>query len=540
MGGNQGSPDERRLVIGTAVVTVPLLLVAPAGATTVGAGGRVLPPRGALHASAVSAASTNSPYDVKNTVCGESTLVLHRTSYVTLFAYGADGGSNGFGVAGGAGAVAVGSFSISPNQSIVPVAGCKGGSAAPNTESPTSGGWSLTRARGGNGGRGAVSGANAGAGGGYSGWYEAQAPLIEAGAGGGAGGLAGGGAGGDAGSAGANGATGAAVGGGAGAFDTFGAAGTPDGNPGRGYGGGTGSKLEGVGGGGGGSGFHAGGGGGGGDSATPTPGAGGGGGGSDVQTFAGYWAEVGGVGDGTGLDGLAQQVEVRAVVGNPTFPGRDIVRGVTGNGTHGGGYIVLGTGEIRRFSQGVNPANAKNGPSWPGQDVARGIATLPDRSGGYVVDLHGQLHPFSLGEHPAPPTVTNRVLWPGKDVARGVTILPDGSGGYVQGRDGRLYAFAIGSNPKPPDATNVPTWPGRDMARGVTSPFVDSHGVSGGWVADVTGRLRPWGQLLGGATPPAVGPRPAARGVASFAGGAGGVLVDGAGNLSSFASPGAP
>ena len=53
--------------------------------------------------------------------------------------------------------MAVGSFGISPNQSIVPVAGCKGGSAAPNTESPTSGGWSLACARGGNGGRGAVS-----------------------------------------------------------------------------------------------------------------------------------------------------------------------------------------------------------------------------------------------------------------------------------------------------------------------------------------------------------------------------------------------
>jgi hypothetical protein len=64
--------------------------------------------------------------------------------------------------------------------------------------------------------------------------------------------------------------------------------------------------------------------------------------------------------------------------------------------------------------------------------------------------------------------------------------------------------------------------------------------VAGGWITDVFGGLHPWGRLFGAPTPEAVGPNVAARGVVSFVGGAGGLLVDGAGNLSHFASPGYP
>jgi hypothetical protein len=239
------------------------------------------------------------------------------------------------------------------------------------------------------------------------------------------------------------------------------------------------------------------------------------------------------------LDGAVQIVTVRQLTRRPTFPGRSVVRGIAPNSTRGGGYEVLGNGDIRTFAQGANPTAATGGQLWPGQDVARGIAVLPDRSGGYVVDLHGQLHSFSIGAG-TPPTVTNRVLWPGKDIARGVTVLADGTGGYVLGRDGRLYSFAIGKHPKPPDAQSVPTWPGADVARGITAPFLDSNGVAGGWIVDPFGGLHPWGRLFGGPTPTAVGPTVGARGVLSFGGGVGGLIVDGAGNLSAFASPGLP
>ena len=316
-------------------------------------------------------------------------------------------------------------------------------------------------------------------------------------------------------------------------------AGVIDTQPGAWRNGEDGHLVLGTGGGGGGSGAVGGTGGAGGLSLNDTGGAGGGGGGSYVYAEAGYWLDFGGVGHGTGQDGLVQMVTVRAVTRRPSFTGRDVVRGVAPNGTRGGGYEVLGNGDILTFAQGANPTAATGALWWPGQDVARGIAVLPDRSGGYVVDEHGQLHVFGIGAH-TPPKVTDRVPWPGKDIARGVTVLADGSGGYVLGRDGRLYSFAIGRHPKPIDAQRVPTWPGRDVARGITAPFLDSHGVAGGWVVDPFGGLHPWGRLFGGQTPPAVGPALGARGVLSFGGGAGGLIVDGSGNLRAFASPGLP
>ena len=543
MGSRQRKVRRAGLTLATGVLALGFLAVAPAGAETTGdPRARRLPPRSGLHGSWISAQVTNSPYNVTNALCGDQVFVPHLTSLVTLYAYGADGGANGFDVGGGAGAVSIGAFAVPKDLKLIPVIGCQGGSAAPNTVAPSVGGLSSDRGRGGNGGRGAVNGANAGAGGGFSAWYRGPDLLVAAGGGGGAGGLAGGGAGGDAGHAGAD-AVGSTpllgTGGQPGAFDTRGAPGAPAGNPGRDTAGGPGSKLYPVGGGGGGAGIHGGGGGGGGTEATKS-GGGGGGGGSDALTSAGYWAEAGGAGNGLRSDGLAQLVEVRPIVRSPKFPGQNVVRGIAGNGARGGGYVVLADGEIRTFSQGVNPPLTAGGPSWPGEDMARGIAVLPDRSGGYVVDRQGQLHPFWIGDRPLPPIVTARVLWPGKDIARGVTILADGTGGYVQARDGRLYPFAIGSHPKPPEAQRVPTWPGKDMARGITAPFLDDHGVAGGWVSDSAGRLRPWGRLLGGRTPEAIGPPVAARGVASFDGGAGGVLIDGAGNISPFASPGLP
>ncbi len=234
-------------------------------------------------------------------------------------------------------------------------------------------------------------------------------------------------------------------------------------------------------------------------------------------------------------------VRSRRVAHATRFSGQDVIRGVAGNGMHGGGYVLDRTGVIRSYSQGVEPLAAHPSATWPGFDIARGIATLPDGTGGYVVDLYGVLHPFTTGSNAVPPVVTTRAIWPGRDMARGVTILPDGSGGYVLGRNGNMIPFAIGGGAKPRAATSVPTWPGYDIARGVTSPFVDADGNAGGWIVDLLGRLHPWGKFLGGTVRPAVGPNPAnARGVVSFPGGVGGLIVDGSGNLAAFASPGLP
>ena len=146
-----------------------------------------------------------------------------------------------------------------------------------------------------------------------------------------------------------------------------------------------------------------------------------------------------------------------------------------------------GRGNIRTFSQGVNPpAGGSTTRRGRAQDMARGIAVLPDGTGGYVVNKTGKLSPILDGYaahfHPRSP---GGLLWPGRDMARGVAVLADGSGGYVLGRNGTLTAFAIGTNPRPPAATgsSVVARPGHG-ARGVTAPFVDDQGVAGGWIAD--------------------------------------------------------
>ncbi len=546
MGTKQKRVGRARVAFGAAVaaavVTAPLLAIAPAGAST-GPSGRTMPPRDTLHAAAVHATATgSSPYNITNRLCGDTRPAGVPAAYSTLYAYGADGGDTAQGNKGGGGAVAVASFALPVGTVLNGAAGCKGTSATAGNHDSNPGGKGHGNATGGTGGAGTggVDGYSGAGGGGYSSWYRGTTPLVEAGAGGGAGGSSGGGAGGDAGSPGGDGRPGTGpccpTGGGAGTFDAPGAPGSMNG----GYGGGPYSGGPGgYGGGGGGSGIQGGGGGGGGFAEAVGPGAGGGGGGSNVYTAAGYWLDFGGAGHGSHLDGLIQIVTVRPLTRRPSFPGRNVVRGIAPNGTRGGGYEVLGNGDIRTFAQGANPSAATGALWWPGQDVAHGIAVLPDRSGGYVVDEHGQLHAFGIGSH-TPPKVTDRVLWPDKDIARGVTVLADGTGGYVLGRDGRLYSFAIGKHAKPADAQRVPTWPGQDVARGITAPFLDANGVAGGWIVDPFGGLHPWGGLFGGPTPKAVAPTSGARGVLSFGGGAGGLLVDGAGNLSPFASPGLP
>jgi hypothetical protein len=545
MGGKQESLRRARLVLGTAVaaaLVVPIMAITPAGASP--PSGRVRPPRDALHAAGVRAFAGSSPYNVTSRACGDTRPAAVPVGYSTLFAYGSDGGDNAYGSKGGGGSVAVGSIALPVGTVLNAQPGCKGQAASLLNHVAPAGGKAAGTARGGAGGMSDHDGWTGGGGGGYSGWYRGNLPLVEAAAGGGAGGAIGGdpgGAGGDGGSRGAN------AGGDLGSQFIEGGevpatqpTGVLDVLPGAWRSGAGGHfDLFGTGGGGGGSGTWGGWGGMSGLGGEGIPGAGGGGGTSWVYTDAGYWLDFGGTGHGTGQDGLVELVTVRALTRRPTFPGRNVVRGVAPNGTRGGGYEVLGNGDIRSFAQGVNPTAATGALWWPGQDVARGIAVLPDRSGGYVVDKFGQLHAFGIGTH-TPPKVTDRVLWPGKDIARGVTVLADGTGGYVLGRDGRLYSFAIGTHPKPPDAQRVPRWSGQDVARGITAPFLDEHGVAGGWIVDPFGGLHPWGRLFGGPTPDAVGPNIAARGVLSFVAGEGGFLVDGAGNLSPFASPGYP
>ncbi len=524
-----------RLTVATIGVGATVALLAPASGAATADQQRIRPPRSDVSAQGVRALATpNSPWVVTSVYCGTpKNVTVQGSQYFTLYAYGVDGGDNGQGVKGGGGSVAVGAFRMPPGTVLSAAAGCKGVSATPTSRGSMRGGNTKGRANGGRSGSGTNAGQSGGGGGGFSGWYRGADALVEGGAGGGAGALTGGGAGGDGGHAGANG-SGDATGGGGATWDEWSTAGQPWGNPGRNYNGGAGGSFGGIAGGGGGSGRHGGGGGG----SVTEGGAGGGGGGSIVYTEPGYWVNFGGTGHGSQNDGNAYMLRVRSVVRHPSFAS-DIVRGVAANGFKGGGYVVDGRGNIKTFSQGLNPAGAHPSATWPGFDIARGIATLPDGTGGYTVDLYGALHPFTVGSNGPPPAVTTRAIWPGQDVARGVAILADGTGGYVLGRNGSMVAFAIGSHPKPPKITNGPSWIGQDKARGVTAPFLDAGGP-GGYIVDSAGTLHPWGTMLGALPRPGVSPPMATRGILGFPGGDGGLLVDGKGNLFAYATPGFP
>jgi hypothetical protein len=515
-----------------------------AGAATHGQH-RTRPPRAEVGASGLKAFTTpDSPWVVTAIYCGNHKAVKTSYSqYFTLYAYGGDGGDNAYDKHGGGGSVAAGAYRMPVGTTLNAVAGCQGESASTTHHRTTIGGDSPTLGRGGNGGKGSANGRSGGAGGGMSGWYRGIEPLVEGSGGGGAGGFNKtvwqGGEGGDGDNYGN--LSGQAGHGWPGKWDQAGYGGGPDGSNGGTHSGGAGGPWKGIGGGGGGAGYRGGGGGGGGISNTnpSEPGGGGGGGGSTINTETGYVADFGGWGHGQKLDGIATMIRVRAITRKATYAS-DIVRGVTGNGVKGGGFVVDGTGVIRTFSQGVEPGAPHPTATWPGVDIARGIATLPDGTGGYVVDLYGVLHPFTIGNSPPPPAVTTRAIWPGQDMARGIAILPDGTGGYVVGRNGARIPFAIGSNPKPPGNTGGPSWPGMDRARGITVAYLDSQGRPGGYIVDANGTLVGWGQFLGSPIFPGLSPALAARGIVAFPGGDGGLLVDGRGNLFPYATPGTP
>jgi hypothetical protein len=528
------NPWERRLAVTAIAVGLCTALIAPSAGASTDPRQRTLPDERRRGIGRLSAfASTNTPYVTDDYPCGGEYLPHTRFRYSTFYAYGGDGGDSAIGTRGGSGANAIGAYDVPTYIALIGAPGCAGESTAADQHVHSVGGYTPRVGRGGVGaaGAGGRAGGSGGGGGGASVWYIDGTKVLFAGGGGGAGAGTGGGEGGDAGHAGAKAATGSGRGGGSGAFNVRGAGGAPNGEGGHRLAGGNGGQF---GSGGGGSGFAGAGGGGNGSGSEPA--GGGGGGGSRALGSTSVWLEFTGTGNGVAADGFLQMVSVRPLTRAPSFAS-DIVRGVTGNGYKGGGYIVDGRGNIKTFSQGVNPAGAHPSATWPGFDIARGIATLPDGKGGYVVDLYGRLHPFSIGANGPPPAVTGRAIWPGKDMARGVAINAEGTGGYVLGRNGSLVPFAIGSNPKPSAARSVPSWPGQDVARGVTMPFSDFEGETGGWIADAFGHLHPWGSFFGGPVLDTVGPPIAARGVASFVDGAGGVLVDGHGRLEPFAYP---
>ena len=197
-----------------------------------------------------------------------------------------------------------------------------------------------------------------------------------------------------------------------------------------------------------------------------------------------------------------------AVVGNPTWPGWDIARGVAVL-PGGRGVVVDGYGGVHGFTfdDGSGRPVAHGTPYWSGWDIVRGVAVLPDGTGGYVLDGYGGIHPFSIGSGPTPPAVTGTPYW-GLDVARGIALEPDGRGGYVVDEWGGIHRF--GGAPKP--NAGGPSWPGQDVVRGI----VLSPDGSGGWVLDYSGGLHPFG--TGGDA----APRPSAdRWAAPYSGRAG-------------------
>ncbi len=202
-----------------------------------------------------------------------------------------------------------------------------------------------------------------------------------------------------------------------------------------------------------------------------------------------------------------------APASNPTWPGRDVARGLAVL-PGGRGLVLEGTGVLHpfRFGDGsVSDLTVRGAAVWRG-DTARGVAVVPEGTGGYVVDKAGGLHAFRIGAGSKPALPTGTPSWPGQDMARGIALLPNGVGGYVLDKSGGLHAFGGAANAR----AGAPAWPGQDRARGVT---ILPDG-SGGWVVDSTGHLFPFGI---GNNPAPVAPvgaptwtAPTARGVAAL------------------------
>ena len=184
-----------------------------------------------------------------------------------------------------------------------------------------------------------------------------------------------------------------------------------------------------------------------------------------------------------------------AAVGSPSWPGRDVARGVALM-AGGRGFVVDGSGALHkfRFGDGSTAGMSVHGVTrWRGVDVARGIAIVPQGTGGLVLDAFGGLHPFSIGSGVAPVSPTGTPYWSGWDIARGVALLPDNKGGYVLDGYGGLHRFGQAPNPTP----GGPYWSGADVARAVT---IAPDG-SGGWILDLYGGLHPFG-IGGNPAPP--------------------------------------
>lgn len=175
------------------------------------------------------------------------------------------------------------------------------------------------------------------------------------------------------------------------------------------------------------------------------------------------------------------------------WPGWDIARSVSvaANGTSG--HLLDAWGGVHAFGGAAPASPATYNGYWPGWDIARGIATLPDGTGGYVLDGWGGIHPFGSA-----PRVAASAYWPGWDIARSLTLAPDGHSGWVVDGWGGVHWFGLpGQTPVP--LSSGAYWPGWDIARGV----VAQPGRSGGWLVDGWGGVHPLGAapLLGNALP---------------------------------------
>ena len=196
------------------------------------------------------------------------------------------------------------------------------------------------------------------------------------------------------------------------------------------------------------------------------------------------------------------------------------------------GFVVDGRGGLSGFSAGcpAKPAAAVGNPSWPGRDLARGVAVMTGGRG-LVLESSGALHPFRFGDGSVTGlTVTGNAIWQ-TDMARGVAVVPEGTGGFVVDRSGALHAFSIGAGPKPAIPAGVTTWGTLDYARGIA---LLPSGV-GGYVVDATGGLHRFGRApkstQGG---PAWPGQDRARGVAIAPDGSGGWVLDSLGGLYPF------
>ncbi|HEY4869851.1 MAG TPA: PQQ-binding-like beta-propeller repeat protein, partial [Candidatus Dormibacteraeota bacterium] len=212
-----------------------------------------------------------------------------------------------------------------------------------------------------------------------------------------------------------------------------------------------------------------------------------------------------------------------AVNDGPTWPGWDIARGITLRPDGSSGWVVDGWGGVHPYG-GAQPIN--DAPSWPGWDIARGIALNPcdgASNSGYVLDGWGGVHPFG-----GAPTLDGVASWQGWDIARGISLNPC-SGGVVSGYslDGWGGVHPFWQHGTTPISTpSSPSWRGWDIARGLV---VTSAGA--GYVLDGWGAIHAFGSA-GPATISGSSPgRDIARGIGFVSSVSGGYVMDAFGHL---------